>query len=150
MHKAPSVSYPVGPCAWYARWLCLGLLLVVCAGFWSLRYGQAPSAGQLVSGLGLWLLTMAAVLVHLIRIRPGLLTWHVERDGTGLGEWLWQPQSGRAVLVSVRVVWPGFNTVGLRLRDGQGRVHWVWAQAERGPDDWVAFRRALVSSGASN
>jgi hypothetical protein len=150
MHKAPSVTYPVGPCLLYGRVLFVGLLVVACAGLWSIQFGQMPSAGRLAAGLGLWLLAVAAVVVHLIRIQPGLLTWRVESEDLGSGEWLWQPQAGRAVLVSVRVVWAGLNTVGLRLLDGRGQVHWVWAQAPLAPNDWLAFRRALISSAASD
>jgi len=150
MHKAPSVSYPVGPCFWYGRVLFLGLLVVAFAGFWSIQFGQMPSTGRLAAGLVLWLLAVAAVAVHLIRIQPGLLSWRVESEDTGLSEWLWQPQSGRAALVSVHVVWAGLNTVGLRLLDGRGQVHWVWAQAQQAPNDWLAFRRALISSAAAD
>lgn len=150
MHKAPSVSYPVGPCVWYGRVLFVGLLVVACAGLWSVQFGQMPSAGRLAAGLGLWLLAVAAVAVHLTRIQPGLLTWRVESEDPASGEWLWQPHAGHAVLVSVRVVWGGLNTMGLRLLDGRGQVHWVWAQAHRAPDDWLAFRRALISSAASD
>jgi hypothetical protein len=150
MHKAPSVTYPVGPCFWYGRLLCLGLLVVACGGLWSVQSGQMPSAGRLAVGLGLWLMAVAAVALHLSRIQPGLLTWRIESEGLGSGEWLWRPDSGRAVLVSVRVVWAGLNTVGLRLLDGRGQVHWVWAQAQRAPEDWLAFRRALISSAASD
>ncbi len=150
MHKAPSASYPVGPCVWYGRLLCLGLLVVACGGLWSVQSGEMPSAGHLAVGLGLWLMALVSVGVHLIRIQPGLLTWHVEREGQGSGEWMWQPDSGRAVLVSVRVVWAGWSALGLRLQDGRGGIHWVWAQAQRPPDDWLAFRRALISSAASN
>jgi hypothetical protein len=109
-----------------------------------------PSTGRLAAGLVLWLLALAAVAVHLIRIQPGLLSWRVESEDTGLSEWLWQPQSGRAALVSVHVVWAGLNTVGLRLLDGRGQVHWVWAQAQQAPNDWLAFRRALISSAAAD
>jgi hypothetical protein len=149
MHLAPTVSYPVGPFVWYGRVLFLGLLLVACAGLWSVQFGQMPSAVRLVFGLGLFLLVVTAVIIHLIRLRPGLLTWCGECESQGRGEWMWQPDSGRAVLVSVRMVWTGWNTMGLRLLDARGQTHWVWAQAQRSPCDWLAFRRALISSTTS-
>jgi len=146
MHKAPSVTYPVGPCVWYGRVLWFGLLVVAGGAFWSVLAGQMPSSWRIALGLGLWLLAVIAVAVHLLRIETGQLTWRFESESHAQGEWLWQSVSGRAVLVKVNVVWAGSNMVGMCLIDGFGQTLWVWAQAHQAPADWLAFRRALISS----
>jgi len=34
----------------------------------------------------------------------------------------------------------------LRMLDGLGHSHWVWAQHHDAPHDWLPLRRALISS----
>ena len=85
MHKAPSVSYPVGPCVWYGRLLLLGWMVVALGGLWSVQSGSMPSAARLAVVLGLWLLAGVAVAVHLIRIPSGFLTWRVGVEELGSG-----------------------------------------------------------------
>jgi hypothetical protein len=149
MHKAPSVTYPVGPCVWYGRVLWFGLLVVAGGALWSVLAGQMPSPWRVAAGLGLGLLVVIAVLAHLRRIETGQLTWRFDGENPASGEWLWQPASGRAVLVRVNVLWAGSNIMGMRLIDGFGQTLWVWAQAHQAPTDWLAFRRALISSTAA-
>ena len=146
MHKAPSVTYPVGPCVWYARVLSVALTVVALAGLGVAAWGQEPSAMSLAVALGLWLSAVGAVALHLARVPKGQLTWRCEIAEGADGEWVWQPEVGRAALVSVSVVWPGNRVLGLRLWDGLGHTHWVWAQAQHAPHDWLALRRALISS----
>jgi hypothetical protein len=55
MHKAPSVTYPVGPCVWYARVLWVALTVVALAGLGVAAWGQEPSAMSVAVALGLWL-----------------------------------------------------------------------------------------------
>jgi hypothetical protein len=54
MHKAPSVTYPVGPCAWYDRVLWLDLMLVALAGLAVAVWGQGPRAMNVAVALVLW------------------------------------------------------------------------------------------------
>lgn len=96
--------------------------------------------------LGLWLSAVGAVALHLARVPKGQLTWRCESVEMSDGEWVWQPEVGRAALVSVSLVWQGNRVLGLRMLDGLGHTHWVWAQAQQAPHDWVPLRRALVSS----
>ena len=149
MHKAPSVTYPVGPCLWYARVLWMALTVVVLAGLAVVVWGQEPSDLNVAAALGVWLCAVGAVAVHLARVPKGQLTWRCETAAGADGEWVWQPEVGRAALVSVFVVWQGNRVLGLRLWDGLGRTDWVWAQAHQAPHDWLALRRALISSALS-
>jgi hypothetical protein len=146
MHKAPSVTYPVGPCVWYAHVLWMALTVVALAGLAVAAWGQEPSAMSLAMALGLWLSAMGAVALHLARLPKGQLTWRCEIAEGADGEWVWQPEVGRAALVSVFIVWPGNRILGLRIQDGLSHTHWVWAQAQHAPHDWLALRRALISS----
>ena len=146
MHEAPSVTYPVGPCAWYDRVLWLALVLVALAGLAVAVWGQAPSGMDLAVALVLWLCAVGAVALHLARIPKGQLTWRCEPGEVSAGEWVWQPEVGRAALVTVSVVWQSNRVLGLRMLDGLGHSHWVWAQADEAPQDWLALRRALISS----
>jgi hypothetical protein len=146
MHKAPSVTYPVGPCAWYDRVLWLALMLVALAGLAVAVWGQGPRAMNVAVALVLWLCAVGAVALHLARIPKGQLTWRCEPGEIAAGEWVWQPELGRAALVSVSVVWQGNRVLGLRMLDGRGHTHWVWAQHHHAPHDWLPLRRALISS----
>ena len=146
MHKAPSVTYPVGPCVWYARVLWMALTLVLLAGLAVAVWGQAPGPMAVALALGVWLCAVGAVALHLARVPKGHLTWRPEAAEQAGGEWVWQPEVGRAALVSVTVVWRGSRVLGLRALDGLGHSHWVWAQVHQAPQDWLALRRALISS----
>ncbi|MEY4505840.1 MAG: hypothetical protein RL297_418 [Pseudomonadota bacterium] len=146
MHKAPSVTFPVGPCLAYERVLWGCLVLVAFAGLWVTLRGQPPSAFGVALAVGLWLIAVCAVTLHLLRWPSGRLTWGGEMAGHEVGEWLWQPQRGRAALVTVRVVWHGLGALGLRLDNGRGQAVWVWARARQSPHEWLPFRRALISS----
>jgi hypothetical protein len=146
MHKAPSVTYPVGPFVWYARVLWMALSIVALAGLAATVWGQAPSALNVAVALGLWLCAVGAVALHVTRVPKGQLTWRCELAEMNAGEWVWQPEVGRSALVSVSVVWPSNSVLGLRLSDGFGRTHWVWAQDHQAPHDWLSLRRALISS----
>jgi hypothetical protein len=149
MHKAPSVTYPVGPCVWYARVLWMALTVVALAGLAAGVLGQGLRPEWAAVATGLWLCAVAAVALHVARIPMGQLTWRCDTAEASAGEWVWQPAVGRAVLVSVFVVWQGNRVLGLRMLDGLGHTHWVWAQAEQAPHDWLALRRALISSALS-
>lgn len=149
MHKAPSVTYPVGPCVWYARALWMALAVVAAAGLGSVVLGQGPGPLGTALALGLWLCAVVVVGVHLARVPKGLLSWRSATVEGSDGEWVWQPEVGRAACVSVFIVWQGNRTLGLRLSHTVGRTHWVWAQAQMAPHDWLALRRALISSALS-
>lgn len=146
MHKAPSVTYPVGPCAWYGRVLWSALAVVALSGVGGAVVGQAPSTLGLVAATLLGLCAAWAVARHLSRVPMGRLMWRVEDSDHSPGEWVWLPDQGRAALVSVRVAWSGSSALGLRLVDGLGQTHWVWAQAQHAREEWLPFRRALISS----
>jgi len=149
MHKAPSVTYPVGPCVWYARVLWVALTVVALAGLAAAVLGQGPRPLWAALATVLWLCTVAAVALHVARVPKGQLTWRCETADVSHGEWVWQPEVGRSALVSVFVVWQGNRILGLRMLDGLGHTHWVWAQAHQAPHHWLALRRALISSAQS-
>jgi hypothetical protein len=146
MHKAPSVSYPVGPCAWYGRVLWLALALVVLAGVAAAALGQHPNAWSAGLAMALCLGVAFAVASHLSSVPSGRLAWHFDDADSTPGEWVWVPDRGRAAWVTVAVAWSGSSALGLRLVDGRGKTHWVWAQAHQTPQDWLPLRRALISS----
>lgn len=146
MHKAPSVSYPVGPFIWYARslWLFWCLLCLAAA---AVALQRPVLVSRDVAGVVVTAVVAAWVVRWHARHQPrGCLSWQNEPpDGA---EWVWHPAGAHARLVQVLVVWRGLGCVWVRLRSSEG-VAWVWAQAEDAPNDWLAFRRALISSDAS-
>ncbi|MDP4622415.1 MAG: hypothetical protein NWS85_05950, partial [Hydrogenophaga sp.] len=88
MHKAPSVTYPVGPCLWYARVLWMALTVVALAGLAVAAWGQEPSTLSVAAALGVWLCAVGVVAVHLARVPKGQLTWRGETAAGGDGEWV--------------------------------------------------------------
>jgi hypothetical protein len=146
MHKAPSVSYPVGPCLWYERSVWLAWSLVCFAGLWVAAIRSVVGGAAVSFFIALALAMYVAVMIHVARQPQGRLSWC--NEPLQPGEWLWQPKGARARLVTVNVVWRTNTCLGVRLRHEQG-VIWVWVRASESPEDWVAFQRALVCAASS-
>ncbi len=134
--QAPSVSYPVGPCALYGR-----LLL----GAWGLGLAvvsvQAWYAGQVPIGV-LPLLALAGVLAGRgWRAAPrGQLRW------VGGGGWEWQTDDRTVVLPAPVLVWRGRDHLLLQMPLGPRDLRWLWVERWRDPSRWDALCRAATQA----
>lgn len=151
MRNAPSVTYPVGRCAFHAQCL-LALAALVAMSLWAWR-------GSGVDGR-LWLATLAGALLWLVwalrawwNMPAGQLRWDAQATGVqGLeaGAWLWidaasaapQPVAGLASSLDLQ------GLMLLRLRAAPSVPRWVWVQRARDPARWLDLRRALQRAGA--
>jgi len=136
MHSAPAVRYSVGRSRWHGL-LLLGLSGVGLLAFilWTLSF-DPPGWRQ---GLFVLLFVPAVALAwrQWWRWPSGVLVW----DGS-IWHWLGPARARTGILrphVDVQ-----FGLL-LSLRDGPGRVQWVWAQ--RGVDHWhwLDLRRAVYA-----
>jgi hypothetical protein len=153
MRNAPSVMYPVGRCAFYARLLAgLGLLglLGLAAGAWGAR---APSGiMQFLAGGVLWLLWLGFVVWSWRRTPVGQLHWDAQSQGvvpeSKPGAWRWRSEAHQEVdmLQRVELLLDLQRLVLIRLRHPDGATSWVWAEKARDPARWDDLRRALVSN----
>ncbi len=136
MHSAPAVRYPVGRSRWHGLLLLglsgLGLLTFI---LWTLSL-DIPGWRQ---GLFVLLFVPAVALAwrQWWRWPSGVLVW----DGS-IWHWLGPTRARTGILrphVDVQ-----FGML-LSLREGTGRVQWVWAQ--RGVDHWhwLDLRRAVYA-----
>jgi len=144
MHKAPSVSYPVGPCLWYERMVWSAYGAVLCAFAWVFWAGSAPPWGVVLStsalGLGLGL----ALWQHFRHPLRGHLTWSTQ-EGVEVGQWWWHAEVGPALAVRVSCVWHSQQALCLRLSPPTGPDRWVWALARTDAAQWLALRRAVLA-----
>lgn len=149
MRNAPSVTYPVGLCAFYGRvlWLCSGLgLLALLLMQWS--YPTMP-LWWAVSGWLAWG-AWCGVAVWSWRRQPvGRLQWDARAAQPGspaVGQWFWQTE-GVAPRALRRLDWvlDAQSVLLLRLQVAQGRPVWVWLQAVDARERWDDLRRALMA-----
>ncbi len=138
MHNAPSVSYPVGRCA-FQRWLLIGFVLFTSAILiaWALNQGWswvwfvAASA----TALGMWQGWRA------LRQR-GMLTW----DGQ-----VWclhdRGEGVEDVLGEVHVMWDVQKALLLRWLPASDTLHtkpeWLWLAGQSCDNRWQDLRRAV-------
>lgn len=146
MHKAPSVNYPVGPFVWYGRSLWLFWCVLCLAAVMVALQRPALLWGEVVALVVIAATTAWALAWHVRHQPRGCLSWRNEPPDDP--EWVWHPEGAHARLVHVLVVWRGLGCIWVRLTSSE-EVAWVWAQAEDAPNDWLAFRRALISSDTS-
>lgn len=149
MRHAPSVSFPVGRCAfWVALLLFLGLSLgLVTAIAWSgLAHGQA---GALSLAVVCWWLAAAR---HVRRQPQGWLRYHAPPGAHVPGDaaWTWLPDpAGEPVpLVGLCVVLDLQQRLLLQASGAAGVPRWIWLEAARAPADWLALRRAVLAGAA--
>ena len=149
MRSAPSVTYPVGRCAFYALLLittgclCLSLLAgsLSVVPWWSAVFGSL-----------LWLMWGAVAAVSWRHSPVGRLQWDakattvddlLKRDGA----WFWHStayQDGVALL-RVERVQDLQRWMLLRLHNPDGARTWVWVARASDPQRWDALRRAVVA-----
>lgn len=141
MHNAPSVSYPVGRCA-FQRWLYLIFTCLASA---------AWLAWALSQGLSTWLCLGACVWVvasvdgwQALRPLDVTLTWdgqawclhsasHHLNDQLGSVEVCWDVQ------MALLLKWqPSSDTLGASMR-------WLWLGQARSPAQWQEVRRAVYA-----
>ncbi|MEY4978479.1 MAG: hypothetical protein RLZZ352_749 [Pseudomonadota bacterium] len=146
MRKAPSVIYPVGPCAFYAgSLLVLGLLSLAVLVWW---WGQGDTGVQsLLPGLG-WLAWAVLAWRSWVHAPVGHLQWDAQHTDQP-GEWRWHRQQGQSDFGAgmpmpwVQVVFDGQSLLLLRLRNPDGAWLWLWLERHRDPARWMDLRRAL-------
>jgi hypothetical protein len=149
MRSAPSVTYPVGRCAFYA-WLLVasgGFCLIVMA--WSAR--MVPS-WSLAVGLLLWLMYGVVATLSWRHSPIGCLHWDamatpMDDLSKREGAWLWHSaayQDGVALL-RVERVQDLQRWMLLRLHNSDGARTWVWVARASDPQRWDDLRRAVVA-----
>lgn len=169
MHRAPSVSYPVGRLRfpfWIAAgvWGTSGLLLALWG--WTVDPSAAVAAGAVL----IWLVCGTAAAWGWQRAERGVLHW----DGSA---WHWEPDAGSvirpdaapdsvarasrlAAADALALGVPGFPVCALDLqshlwvrwtdsaRTGRSApaVRWLWLRRADDAERWPALRRALFAS----
>jgi hypothetical protein len=141
MHNAPSVSYPVGRCA-FQRWLYLIFTCLASAAWlvWALSQGQS---------VWLWLGACAWIVASVegwraLRPRDVTLSWDGQvwclhsasrhlNDQLGSVEVCWDVQ--KALLLKWQ---PSSDTLGASMR-------WLWLGQAVSPTQWQAVRRAVYA-----
>lgn len=149
MRNAPSVSYPVGRCAFHGCLLLLTGLAAAVAGvlWWLLSWAPPGWLGGL--GVGVWAIWAALALRSWRRVPTGCLQWdaHASADTvrTGNGCWRWSGSEGEPVLTldTVQTVLDAQGVMLLRLTTPAGPCQWVWVDRARDLARWDDLRRAL-------
>ena len=160
MHKAPSVEYPVGPCAFergFQNALALVWLVGVQGGWWLASEGE-PLPGAWWLSLALGIAAWRAARWRSRRPPLGLLSWLAELDAVrrpgrpepedGGGRWVWRDDRWRhgTPLAGLDWVLDLQAVVLLRVCNETGHRWWVWAERRSDPARWDDLRRALVVS----
>lgn len=151
MYSAPSVTYPVGRCRFYA-WVLVVLALASASvlGVWMFALEQ-PGVGSLGAwGVALWMVWLAFAATSWWRSPVGQLRWD---PGTATQEfplsagWWWRSAASPddAPLQQVTMVFDLQNQVLLSLRGADALSRWVWAERTRDPLRWPDLRRSLMS-----
>ena len=138
MHSAPSVSYPVGRCAFQRRcWLGLLLCAWVVLGVWS--YQQPFNVAMAWSGL---CAVTAAVLGWASLQHIGTLSWNGQvwcLHGRGDA---WEDELGM-----LQVVLDVQEALLLRWQPASDMLNaksqWLWLGAQTAGDPWQSLRRAV-------
>ena len=154
MRSAPSVVYPVGRCAFYARLLLfLGVLGLL--NLWVWWQGQiaplhaAEGSGAFLVGLGLWIAWAVFAWRSWWRSPEGQLQWDAqaagEDDQARAGGWRWRSDAYRdgVSLRGVELVLDLQGLALLRLRNRDAASSWIWVERARSPARWNDLRRAL-------
>ena len=157
MQNAPSVVYPVGRCAFYARLLMVlaglsGGALV--AGWWH-AWAVSPSSTEHIrwalGGFG-WLIWLLVALRHHQHLPSGMLKWDAQMASRQThahpGAWLWLDPGGAGgqAQVTPEIVLDGQNHLLIRLIALPGVPRWLWLERSAHPGRWDDLRRALVAT----
>lgn len=150
MRSAPSVSYPVGRCA-FQGWLLI-TIGAVAALAWALWWwlSSAPSAWLMALGAAGWLLWSALAWLSWRGAPTGQLQWDPMANAlseTGpKGVWRWRGADGSEQVLD-KLAWAldAQGVILLHLRFGARSGRWVWLEGRQAPLNWDALRRALVA-----
>ena len=138
MHNAPSVSYPVGRCA-FQRWLYAGLTVLTSAVLW---------AWALNLGLSwVWCIAVSAAAAGVWQgwralKALGVLTW----DGQ---VWCLHDQGANHedALGEVHVMWDVQKALLLRWQPAsdtlRAKPQWLWLEGQHCDERWQDLRRAV-------
>jgi hypothetical protein len=142
MHNAPSVSYPVGRCA-FQRWVFVGLSVISC-GVLAAWASQQSISWAWWFAAGFWLVALWGGGYAYSRA-VGTLTWSGQ---------FWclhgLPEPADDLLGDVSVCMDAQGALLLKwepLSDGkQGATRWLWLGAETSPKVWQDLRCAVFAS----
>ena len=138
MHNAPSVSYPVGRCA-FQRWLYIGLTIFTSAVLWAWALHQgltlvwyAATALAAVGGcLGWQALLMRA------RVTWDGHVWCLHDQNSGAEDALGVVHVALDVQTALLLRWqPASDTL-------HAKPQWLWLGAQDADDAWQSLRRAV-------
>jgi len=138
MHSAPSVSYPVGRCAFQRScWLGLSLCAVAVLGIW--LHQQSLNAAMALSGL----CTVAASVLGWKSLQHiGTLSWNGQVWCLHSRGDTWEDELG-----ALQVVLDVQQALLLRWQPASDTLHakpiWLWLGAEQLPACWQDLRRAV-------
>ena len=148
MYSAPSVTFPVGRCRFYA-WLLMALAVASAfvLGVWAALVQSGPQGAW---GLALWALWSAFAAgswwrspVGQLRWEPGVAAQRVEPPG---GWWWRSATSPHGVPLRQGTKGVDMQSHGLlSLRSADALTRWVWVERARDPMRWPDLRRALMS-----
>ncbi len=138
MHNAPSVSYPVGRCAFQRQiYACLTLVTSAVLLAWTLNQGLTSVSGTA------WVCAVFGVWGGWRSLRQvGMLTW----DGH---VWCLHGQGGAQedALGDVHVVLDVQKALLLRWQPASDTLHaksfWLWLGDQASDNDWQDLRRAV-------
>lgn len=149
MHNAPSVSYPVGRCAFHAGLLLLLSALGFSAGLLWWIQSAAPSLWLAAMGGVVWLMWSVQALRGWRSSVSGQLIWDARAqapESSERGCWSWRRGDGSThALDAVEWALDARSTVLLRLHGSGVSGRWVWLEARRDPAGWGNVRRALTA-----
>jgi toxin CptA len=144
MHNAPSVSYPVGRCAFAARlWVAQAGASALLLGLW------AESAVRSAAASLAWLLALLCMGVS------SVWGWRDIRQGTGRlswdGQvWRWRSEAQRAdpeCIGEVKIVLDAQKALLLKWQPASDTLRsgpcWLWLAEETCPMQWQDLRRAV-------
>jgi arginine exporter protein ArgO len=149
MRNAPSVTYPVGRCAFWRLLLlaagALGLSAVMAGGWWLDRISA-------VVGAALWVVWAAWAALSWRRLPSGRLSWdarHTVAQGAQQGGWTWHSAAYRdgVNLVQVECVQDAQRWMLLRLHNPERARIWLCVARSADPSRWDDLRRAVIAHG---
>ena len=149
MRNAPSVTYPVGRCAFFGWMLVLiGVLAALALALWWWLFPARPTSWTLGGAIA-WL-SWSALAWWYWRHQPiGQLQWDAEATrfpSEQRGIWRWSlNQAPPRELQEVAWVLDAQTVALLRLHAEGQRPQWLWLQARDDPVRWVELRRALAA-----
>jgi hypothetical protein len=140
MHRAPAVSWNVGPAAWRLYFL---VLWIACGGLVVTLYLVLQPWG--IRAATLMLVFLGSVLYAVVvqrKGRSGVLRWDGEH-------WYWsgfEDQKLGCVICALDLQ----RRILLHIQDATGKVQWLWLQSGAMDSRWLALRRAIMSTQANN